>query len=921
MLDEAGHATVMFSLNREAVECQPANCERLSETLRERLGCRDVKVGCDAGDCGACTVLLDGAPVCACLTPSRQVAGRRVETLAGLLSSDARAGTLAESFQQHGATQCGICTPGMLVSAVALLRNNPEPTESDAANALGGVLCRCTGYRKIIQAVLNHRRNLPHGNSFATDGVGAPIRRIDGAAKVEGREIFGDDAGQPDWHALTIVRSPYPHAVFKFGNVDEFLRDSDGIEAVLTARDIPGLNRMGVIPGFIDQPVFAEGETLFRGEAIAAIVGRREALHDFDVRRFPVTWEELPHVSGTVEAIGSGADLVHADRPGNIMCSGVVRRGNTAQALKEAAAVVEGEFSTPFVEHAYIEPEAGCGIVQNGRIEIYAGTQAPVMDLEGLARILAKDTGEIRVVPTAAGGGFGSKLDLSVQPYLALAALRTGSPVRIAYTRTESMQATTKRHPANIRMRVGANRDGRICGVEYEGRFNTGAYASWGPTVVNRVPVHASGPYKVENYVARTWGVHTHNPPSGAFRGFGVPQSAIAQETLFDELAGKLGIDPLEFRIVNALENGFPTVCGQVFKQGVGIKACLEALRPAWSAANAAAQDFNQAAKATGSPERMGAGVAAGWYGCGNTSLPNPSTIKAGIRQDGTVVLHQGAVDIGQGSNTAIAQIFSEALGVPVSGIVLESADTDITPDAGKTSASRQTYVSGNAARLAGSALRESILRMFNASENAAVEIGEGIVQVADISERHVIDLGRMQPDGEGYVLSACETYDPPTSPLDEDGQGEPYAQFGYAAQMATLVVDTGLGTVKLKEFVAAHDVGRAINPMLVEGQVHGGIAQGLGMALMEEYVPGRTENLHDYLIPTIGDVPPVRTIIVEEADEHGPFGAKGLGEHALIPTAPAILNAVRRACGAQLRCVPATPARVLAAIGEANAG
>ena len=863
MLDVGRTATVEFRLNREPAECTPVPCERLSETLRERLGCRDVKVGCDAGDCGACTVLLDGAPVCACLTPSRQVAGKQVETLSGLLGSDRRAAALAEAFQRHGAAQCGICTPGMVVSAVALLRSNPSPCEPAVKDALGGVLCRCTGYRKIIDAVLDiDGKRRPDGPQDS-DGVGASIRRVDGAAKVEGRETFGDDAGQPDWPGLLIIRSPYPHAEFRIGCLEEFVRENDGIDAVLTARDVPGLNRMGVIPGFIDQPAFAESRARFRGEAVAALVGRRDVLQRFDPGRFPIEWDELSAISGIGDALNDDAGPVHADRPGNVMCSGVVRRGDVDAALQDAAIVVEGRYGTPFVEHAYIEPEAGCGFVRDGRVEVHAGTQAPVMDRDGLAAILAVDKSKVRIVPTAAGGGFGSKLDLSIQPYLALAALRTGGPVRIAYTRTESMQATTKRHPAEIWMRVGATGDGRICGIEYEGRFNTGAYASWGPTVVNRVPVHASGPYRVDNYRASTWGIHTHNPPSGAFRGFGVPQTAIAQETLFDEVADGLGIDPLEFRIQNALVNGDPTVCGQVFSQGVGIKACLEALRPHWSSANRASDRFNRRAGDTGSPERMGVGIASGWYGCGNTSLPNPSTIKAGVRRDGTVVLHQGAVDIGQGSNTVIAQIFAEALGVPTSGLVLASADTDMTPDGGKTSASRQTYVSGNAARLSGESLRRSILRMCNASVDASLEIGEGCIRVADRAGAHVIRLDGMDPDPDGYVLSACETYDPPTTPLDEDGQGEPYAQFGYAAQMAVLVVDIALGTVRVEEFVAAHDVGRAINPLLVEGQVHGGIAQGLGMALMEEYVPGRTENLHDYLIPH------VRRRAAREHDHH----------------------------------------------------
>jgi CO/xanthine dehydrogenase Mo-binding subunit len=394
-----------------------------------------------------------------------------------------------------------------------------------------------------------------------------------------------------------------------------------------------------------------------------------------------------------------------------------------------------------------------------------------------------------------------------------------------------------------------------------------------------------------------------------------VPQAAIAQETLFDELADALGIDRLEFRRRNVLTNGVPTVTGQVFEKGVGIGACLDALVPHWQRARRQAAEWN----AANGNLRRGVGIATGWYGCGNTSLPNPSTIKAGVRADGTVVLHQGAMDIGQGANTVIAQIFAEALGVATEQLEIVGGDTDITPDAGKTSASRQTFVTGNAARLSGAALRAEILRRGNVSETAEIAFEPGAIRLIEGGEVHRIDLASLTPDAEGYVLRSEETYDPPTKPLDENGQGIPYAQFGYAAHLVELEVDVALGLVKLLKFTAAHDVGRAINPTLVEGQVHGGIAQGVGMTLMEEFIPGRTENLHDYLIPTFGDIPPIETLIIEEEDAHGPYGAKGLGEHVLIPTAPAILNAIRDATGARIRKLPATPDRVRAAIRAAN--
>ncbi len=902
-------AAVGFRLNHGEVSASPEPGERLSQTLRERLGRRDVKIGCNAGDCGACTVLVDGAPVCACLTPAHQVAGKEVETLVGLVEYDDAAKALVETFQDNGAAQCGICTPGMMVSAVALLRADPAPDARTVRDAIGGVLCRCTGYAAIIDAVAQAgTARVPLDGS---GDVGSSIRRLDGLAKVTGQEAFGDDVAPPDTLVVRVIRSPFARAAFTLGDTGAFLRDRDGIEAVLTAADVPGRNCFGVIPPFADQPVFAETETRFRGEAVAAVVGAPDAMRAFDEAEFPVTWEERPSVQSVAEARAPGAPQLHDGRTGNVMCGGFVQCGDVDAALARADVTVEGHFRTGFVEHGYIEPEAGYATYENGKVEIHACTQAPVMDQDAMMEILGMPRDRVRIVPTAVGGGFGSKLDISVQPLLALAAIRTGRPVRITYSRAESMQSTTKRHPAEIALKIGATRDGRLCGFRFSGDFNTGAYASWGPTVANRVPVHASGPYRIADYRAEAQAIHSHCPPSGAFRGFGVPQAAVAQETLFDELAAKLGLDALEFRLLNALEDHVSTVCGQVFGQGVGIKACLEALRPAWRDHKDAVAAFNRQAIEGGGTLRRGVGIAAGWYGCGNTSLPNPSTVRAGVRADGAVVLHQGAMDIGQGANTVIAQIFARALGVDVARLELIGADTDVTPDAGKTSASRQTFVTGNAARLAGEALRRDILSRCNAARDATLEFGAGVVIVRDGGGAHRVDLSKLSADDLGYVLRAEETYDPPTRPLDANGQGVPYAQFGYAAHLCVVEVDTALGTVVPVHFTAAHDVGRAINPMLVEGQVHGGIAQGLGMALMEEYLPGRTENLHDYLIPTAGDVPPIDTIIVEVADAHGPYGAKGLGEHVLIPTAPAILNAIHAACGVRLHALPATPARV----------
>lgn len=314
-----------------------------------------------------------------------------------------------------------------------------------------------------------------------------------------------------------------------------------------------------------------------------------------------------------------------------------------------------------------------------------------------------------------------------------------------------------------------------------------------------------------------------------------------------------------------------------------------------------------------------GVGVASCWYGCGNTGLPNPSTMRIGLTGAGKLVLHQGATDIGQGSNTVIPQIAAEALGLPLAAFAFVGPDTALTPDAGKTSASRQTFVSGRAAQAAGRALRAALLRLVNAGDGAKLSLTGQFVMVSEGMAQHRIDLATLPPDARGYALSAEETYDPPTQALDANGQGRPYAVYGYGAQMVELAVDARLGTVKLLKITAAHDLGRVINPQLVEGQIEGGIAQGIGMALMEDYIAGRTDNLHDYLIPTAGDVPPIESLLVEVPDPDGPFGAKGLGEHVLIPTAPAILNAIRHATGAEVTRLPALPHRILAAMPEAR--
>jgi aldehyde oxidoreductase len=898
MTDVAARPTT-FRVNGRDVAVDGDPMRRLSEALREDLGLTGTKVGCDAGDCGACTVRLDGEPVCACLVPLGQVGGREVATVEGLADGGALR-PIQAAFLRHGAAQCGICTPGMLMAADALLASNARPDETQVLDAMAGVLCRCTGYRKIVEAMFDAGRAQDAGRaedagptgvreSVPDIGatVGARIARVDGVDQVTGGTVFGADRVPAEVLHLRAIRSSHAHARFSIGDLSSLKAAHPGLAGVLTAADVPGQNRYGIYAAGKDQPVFADGYVRVRGEAVAALVGDVATLGRIADADVPIDWQPLEPTLDMTAAAAPGAPRFHEASPGNVLTSGRVARGDVERALAESAVVATGTFETSHVEHAYIEPEAGYAIRDGDRITVVATTQTPYMDRDEIALVLGLAPEQVRVVPTACGGGFGGKLDISLQPMVAVAAWVLDRPVRCVYSRPESMQTTTKRHPARMTASLGAEADGRFTAFDFHGDFDTGAYASWGPTVANRVPVHAAGPYVVPAVRATTRAIYTNGPIGGAFRGFGVPQAAIAGEALVDDVALQLRIDRLDIRLRNALRSGSTTATGQVLAASAGLAPCLEALRPAWQEANADARARN----ATESPPtRRGVGIAAMWYGIGNTSLSNPSTIRIGLRHDGSYVLFSGAQDIGQGSDTILTQIAADALEAPISAIERVTGDTDRTADAGKTSASRQTFVSGNATRL------------------AAVDLLRRIELAGP-------DLAALDADDDGCIVVGTGTYDPRTTPLDVDGQGVPYETYGFGAQIAVVDVDMELGTTLVRRIVAAHDVGRAINPMLVEGQIHGGIAQGLGLALMEAYEAGRTDNLHDYLIPTFGDIPPIEMHIVEDAEPAGPFGAKGVGEPALIPTAPAILGAIRDAIGVRIDRVPATPSRVLEAI------
>jgi CO/xanthine dehydrogenase Mo-binding subunit/aerobic-type carbon monoxide dehydrogenase small subunit (CoxS/CutS family) len=881
--------------------------------LRDELRLRGTKLGCNAGDCGSCTVIVDGVPVYSCIAPVGRVAGRHVVTTEGLADCTRSGRALQEAFLAHQAIQCGFCIPGMLCTAASAIDAGLISNESDARAAISGVLCRCTGYQKPVQAICATARGEHQASGYKVrkvqdiargEAVGAAVVRLDGREKVTGDETFGADGIPADALMLKAIRSPHHYARFEIDDLAQFRARYPGVSHVFIARDVPGLNLHGVAGSYADQPVLAERQIRFLGEAVALVVGDAHTIRSNAFDDFPVAWQPLPSVLDIDEALRADAPQLHASRADNTLVRGHVSCGDIARGFAQSDVIVEGAFTTSFVEHAYLEPEAGWARRTGNILEVWSPTQAPHPHRLDLEKIIGDEADEIRVIPTAVGGGFGGKLDMTVQPFLALAAWLTCATVGMVYSREESIATSTKRHPARIHSRIGATADGRLRAIEFEGEFNTGSYASWGTAVANRVPVHASGPYKIDHYMANTRAIHTHVTAAGAFRGFGVPQTALAQEQLIDWLARRLNIDRLEFRIRNAIRPGEPLVTGQVLPDSVGIGECLEAVKPRWQDALTEAAAFN----ASQNGRRRGVGLAAMMYGCGNTASSNPSTIRMGVDAQGQVFLHQGAVDAGQGSNTVIPQIAADALGIRLHTLRRLGAATHITPDCGRTSASRQTFVTGKAAQLAGAKLKSIILAAMNIRRDAQLEFNEGSIRCDGQS----LDLDSLPVNGFGYVFMAEEKFDPPSTGLDHKGQGSPYAVYAFGVHLAEVEVELSTGVTRVLRVTAAHDVGRAVNPALLEGQVEGAVAQGVGMALMEKFVPGVNSNLHDYLIPTCLDMPLVETILVEEPTAIGPYGAKGIGEPSLVPGPAAILNAIGDAIGQMVPIVPATPEVVL---------
>jgi len=738
--------------------------------------------------------------------------------------------------------------------------------------------------------------------------VGIEIPKVDALEKVLGEAKYGADllTQKPSLY-LKVVRSPKPHAKIVRIETDEALK-VPGVERVFTAKDIPGRNLFGTI--IKDQPVLVSDRVRYVGDPVALIAAKTEEIAEEAAKKLVVVYQDLPPITDPEEALLPYAPLIH--EKGNLLLEFHVIKGDVLRGFKEAGVIVEETYTTTWVDHAYLEPDAGISYLdEDGRITVVCPTQKVHYDQKEVAAVLALPLDRVRVIQSATGGGFGGRLDITVQCLLALAAFHLKRPVKIVYSREEVFQVISKRHPLRIQYKSAAKKDGTLTAVEVDILGDTGAYASYGATVGIRSAVHATGPYQIPNVRVRSRMAYTNNPWSGAMRGFGIPQMAFAHEPQMDLLARTLKMDPIEIRMKNCLQVGSETATGQTMMASVGIGETLKKVKE-WRDRSPISKDGPRKPFI-----KRGIGVGSMWYGIGNTGITNPSTAQIEIDPNEEVRLFTGAADIGQGSDTVLLQIASEATGVPLEEIRLIRADTALTTDAGATSASRQTYISGNAVLNAIENLKEESIQ--EAGKILGVEGKDLYYEAGEIKcklEPSVSISTKEVAKRCGRILKGEGHFDPETTRLDpKTGQGSPFAAYAFATHLAEVEVDIETGKVKVNRVVASHDVGKAIHPKNVIGQIMGGVAMGTGFALMEEFVPGETDSFVDYLIPTVKDVPEVIPIIVEDEEPSGPFGAKGLGEPALIPTAPAILNAIADAIGERIYNLPANLERVLEAV------
>ncbi len=827
-----------FTVNGRTVTVEKN--QKLLRYLRDTLGLTSVKDGCSEGACGTCTVLIDGRPTKACVPLTDKLEGKAVLTVEGLSAFEREVYTYA--FGRAGAVQCGFCIPGMVISAKALLDKNLNPTREEAAFAIRNNICRCTGYVKIIDAILLAAELFRSGEvpqAIEDWSLGARVPRVDVEEKVTGTGVYPDDVHMDGMIFGSAVRSEYPRARVLAVHTEE-AKALPGVVGVFTAADVPGSNKVGHLKQDWDTMIAVGDITHYLGDAICLVAAETPEILAQAKALVKVDYEELPMVRSPREAMLPDAPLVH--REGNLLTHKHIQRGNPAEAIAKSKYMLTQRFYTPWTEHAFLEPECAVAYPDGDGVMVLSTDQGAYDTQHEIMTMLGWPAERVKVRNCLVGGGFGGKEDVTVQHHAALIACLTGRAVKVKLTRAESLLIHPKRHPMEMEFSLGCDENGIIQGVAAEVIADTGAYASLGGPVLERACTHAAGPYNYQNFEIDGWAYYTNNPPAGAFRGFGVTQTCFCIESLLNRMADLVGITPWEIRYRNAIRPGQELPNGQIVDGSTGLVETLEAVKP-----------YYDGAKCVGLACAMkNAGVGVG--------IPDTGRVRLTV-EDGRVHIFAGASCIGQGLGTVLTQMVCDQTGLGPDQVVYERSNTYFAPDSGTTSGSRQTLFTGEACRRACQDLREAL--------------AEGGLEALNGREFRGEYLGKTDPLGADVP-----------NPVS-------HIAYGYSTQICILDEDG-----KIQQMVAAHDVGRAVNPLSVEGQIEGGVVMSMGFALTERYPLVDCKPTAKY--GTLGlfranQIPDITAIVVEKEGLDVACGAIGVGEITSIPTAPAIADAYYR--------------------------
>jgi len=915
--------TMTFRLNGRTVTTRRPLETRLLDFIRDDSGLTGTKEGCGSGVCGTCTVLVDGRAVNACQVQLKHISGKEVLTIEGLENQLAR--KIKDALVRVSAPQCGFCTPAMVLRIYALVQATPRPSHAEIVKALKPVLCRCTGYIQYIKAVqlvtgaiqedeidsdleiVSSERVPDRSGHHETRFIGHSLSRQNVAELMNGQALFADDYRPASVIYGAVVTSPWPSA--RIVSIDkQSIAEEDGLIAVLTAADVPGKNLYGKV--IRDREMLCQDRVRMVGDPVALVLSDSEQTARQLASLLVVHYEPLEPVLTVDQALAPDAIPVHTE--GNLLSHLTIRKGESGPFFNGDFPVLEAEYQTARVDQCPLELESSLAFWKNDIMTIIAPTQHVFFDRLNIARVLGLKQDQVRVIQPHVGGSFGKREDVHTQLFAALGCLKTGKAVKVRFNREESLGLTTKRHPFVIRLKTAFDPEtGKILAQDVDLTADGGAYASWSKNVLRKAAVHCCGPYSIDHVRVEARVVYTNNPVSGAMRGFGAPQVTFAMESQLDRIAELCRLRPLEIRRKNMLHKGLTTITGQRLLFDFPVRDTLTLTEKKIEKCHALTAN-----KTATAPLMYGTGFASFYYGIGfGAGIKDEGKAIIRFKREGVFELRTGVVDYGQGANTIGCQIAAEVLGMPQEYFVVHPADTHQTPNSGSSVASRQTFITGNAILRAAHDLRNKLFNVvgthLGVSPGTLYFEEDGIVSPTTLTRLSFGEIFTiaLQSDVELLGVGEFKGHDF-TTQLDEDtGQGKAYYPFTFGTQCARVSVDPRTGEVQVMNIIATHYIGKALNPGLVKGQIFGAIVMGIGYALKEHITVERgrviQRSLADYHLPRVHEIPDIRIILLEDTTFPGPFGAVGIGEPPLVPTAPAIANAIYDAVGFRALSLP----------------